>query len=118
MPSLDRRVGRKTTEELLLSGKIYSADDMLALGVIDYVVDSGKGEEEVSALVRRQARSRNGIQAVAAARRRVKRVSYDELIDVVAVWVEAALRLTPRDMKLMQRLVSRQNDLRGGHQIH
>lgn len=115
---LDRRVGRKTTEELLLSGKIYSADDMLALGVIDYVVDSGKGEEEVSALVRRQARSRNGIQAVAAARRRVKRVSYDELIDVVAVWVEAALRLTPRDMKLMQRLVSRQNDLRGGHQIH
>lgn len=115
---LDRRVGRKTTEELLLSGKIYSADDMLSLGVIDYVVDSGKGEEEVSALVRRQARCRNGIQALAAARRRVKSVSYDELIDVVTVWVEAALRLTPRDMKLMQRLVSRQNDLRGGHQIH
>ena len=32
---LDRRVGRRVTEELLSTGKIYSADDMLALGVVD-----------------------------------------------------------------------------------
>ena len=32
---LDRRVGRRVTEELLSTGKIYSADDMLAMGVID-----------------------------------------------------------------------------------
>lgn len=115
---LDRRVGRKTTEELILSGKIYSADDMLAVGVIDHVVDSGQGEDEVNALIRRQARSRNGIQAVSSVRRRVRQVSHDELIDVVGLWVDAAMRLTPRDMKLMQRLVSRQNELRGAHQVH
>ncbi|HZR03221.1 MAG TPA: crotonase/enoyl-CoA hydratase family protein [Burkholderiales bacterium] len=115
---LDRRVGKKTTEELLLSGKIYSADDMLSMGVIDCVVDSGRGEEEVHALVKRQTRCRNGIQAIAATRRRVRGISKDELIDVVTLWVEAAMRLTTRDMKLMQRLVSRQNELRGAVQVH
>ena len=40
---LDRRVGRRVTEELLSTGKIYSADDMLAMGVIDRVADSGAG---------------------------------------------------------------------------
>jgi enoyl-CoA hydratase/carnithine racemase len=36
------------TEELLSTGKIYSADDMLAKGVIDHVVDSGQGEAEAA----------------------------------------------------------------------
>jgi DSF synthase len=41
----------------------------------------------------------------------VHQVTYEELLDVVGLWVDAALRLTTRDLKLMQRLVSRQNGL-------
>jgi len=115
---LDRRVGRRPTEELLSTGKIYSADDMLALGVIDAVVDRGQGEAEVSALVRRNGRSRNGLVGIAGARRRVTGITYQELLDVVHLWVDAALRLTSRDRKLMQRLVSRQNDILASSQIH
>jgi DSF synthase len=108
---LDRRIGRRGTEELLSTGRIYSADDMLHLGVVDHVADSGEGRRLVHELVRRQARSRNGLQSIAAVRRRVHAISHDELADVVSLWVDAALRLTPRDIKLMQRLVSRQNDI-------
>ena len=115
---LDRRVGRRITEELLSTGKIYSADDMLALGVIDAVVDRGQGEAEVSALVKRNGRSRNGRVGIAGARRRVTGITYQELMDVVHLWVDAALRLTTRDRKLMQRLVSRQNDMLASSQIH
>ncbi|MCC7547650.1 MAG: crotonase/enoyl-CoA hydratase family protein [Burkholderiales bacterium] len=115
---LDRKVGRRLTEELLSSGKIYSADDMLALGVIDLVVDPGSGEAEIAALARRQSRSRNGLSAIAAARRRVNGIAYEELMDVVRLWVEAALRLTGRDLKLMQRLVTRQNDIRPPASVH
>jgi len=39
-------------------------------------------------------------------------------MDVVHLWVDAALRLTSRDRKLMQRLVSRQNDILASAQIH
>jgi len=115
---LERKVGRRLTEELLSSGKIYSADDMLALGVIDLVVERGAGEAEIAALAKRQSRSRNGLSAIAAARRRVNGVTYEELMDVVRLWVEAAMRLTGRDLKLMQRLVSRQNDIRPSASVH
>ena len=115
---LDRRVGRRVTEELLSTGKIYSADDMLALGVIDAVVDRDQGEAEVSALVKRYGRTRNGLVGIAGARRRVTGITYQELMDVVHLWVDSALRLTSRDRKLMQRLVSRQNDIIASSQIH
>jgi DSF synthase len=115
---LDRRVGRKVTEELLATGKIYSPDDMLAMGVIDLVVDRGEGEAEVAAVVRRNSRSRNGLVGIAGARRRVNGITYQELMDVVHLWVEAGLRLTNRDLKLMQRLVTRQNDILASSQIH
>jgi len=108
---LDRRVGRRVTEDLLSTGKICSADDMLAMGVIDHVVDSGQGEVEVAALIKRDRRRGNGLVGIAAARRRVNGITYQELMDVVHLWVDAALRLTIRDIRLMQRLVSRQNDI-------
>lgn len=115
---LQRRVGRSLTEQFLSTGKIYTADDMLANGVIDYVVDSGQGEAEVAGLIRRLARCRNGLAGIAATRRRVNGVTYDELLDVVDIWVDAALRLTSRDLKLMQRLVARQNEMAGPLQVH
>lgn len=115
---LDRRVGRRTTEELLSSGKTYCADDMLRLGVIDHVVDTGEGETEVSALTRRLGRNRNGLHGLAAVRRRINRVTHEELLDIVHLWADCALRLTGRDLKLMQRLVSRQNDITASGSLH
>ena len=115
---LDRRVGRRITEELLGSGKTYSADAMLDMGVIDRVVDTGAGAAEVRALAKRMVRNRNGLQSLAAVRRRVNRVSFEELLDVVHLWADCALRLTARDLKLMQRLVSRQNDMPAAAALH
>jgi len=101
-------VGSLIAEELLTSGKIQSADEMLAMGVVDVVVVDGQGEAGVNALINKRARSRNGRSALAAARRRVHRIDYSELMDIVEIWADSALKLNPRDLKLMQRLVSRQ----------
>jgi DSF synthase len=82
------------------------------------VTDDGNGAAAVADLIRRRGRSRNGLAALAAARRRVHRIEFSELLDIVQIWVDSALRLNPRDLKLMQRLVSRQNGLGEPHQIH
>lgn len=108
---LERRIGQRAAEDVITSGRLYSADDMLRIGVIDAVVADGCGEEGVDELIRSRARSRNGLAAIAAVRRRVHRIEFAELLDIVQVWVDAALRLTQRDLRLMQRLVSRQNGL-------
>jgi DSF synthase len=115
---LDRKIGQHRAEELISSGKIYSADEMQAFGVVDAVAEDGQGEAEVAALIRRRSRSRNGLAALAATRRRVHSITFDELLDVVQIWTDAALRLNLRDLKLMQRLVSRQNGLNEPGQVH
>lgn len=115
---LERKIGGRAAEDLIGGGRIYSADDMLAMGVVDVVVDEGKGESGVAALIGSRSRSRNGLTGLAAARRHVHKLEYQELYQVVETWVDTALRLTTRDLKLMQRLVSRQNDLGGGRAIH
>jgi DSF synthase len=115
---LERRLGQRGAEELIASGKIYSAEEMAALGVVDAVAENGQGEAEVAALIRRRSRSRNGLASLAQARRRVHRLEFSELMDIVQIWVDSALRLSMRDLKLMQRLVSRQNGLNESHQIH
>ena len=115
---LERRLGQRGADEIIASGKIYSTEEMAAFGVIDVVAEDGQGEAGVAALIKRRSRSRNGLAALAAARRRVHRIEFSELLDIVQIWVEAALRLNPRDLKLMQRLVSRQNGLNEAHQVH
>jgi len=91
---------------------------MKTLGVIDAVVEDGQGEAEVAATIRRRSRSRNGLYGIAAARRRVQRIDLSELVDIVEIWVDCALRLNTRDLKLMQRLVSRQNGLGESQAVH
>jgi DSF synthase len=115
---LYRRIGEKQGEAILTSGRIYSAEEMCELGVIDQVVADGEGETGVAALIKQRARSRNGLYGIAAARRRVQRIDFAELTDIVEIWVDCALRLTSRDLKLMQRLVSRQSGLADPQQIH
>jgi DSF synthase len=44
-------------------------------------------------------------------RRRVSSLTREELNDIVSIWVDAALRLNARDLKLMKHLVARQNRL-------
>lgn len=108
---LERKIGKRAAEDLISSGKLYSADAMLAMGVVDMVVDQGRGESEVAGFIKSRSRSRNGMAGIAAARRRVHKLDYEELADVVEIWVDTALNLRSRDLKLMQRLVTRQNDL-------
>jgi len=115
---LDRKVGQRKAEDIISSGKIYSAEEMRDLGVIDVVAEDGAGDAAVNSLIKQRSRSRNGLAALAAVRRRVHQITYEELEDIVGVWVDAALRLTTRDLKLMQRLVSRQNGLQEAAVIH
>ena len=114
---LERRIGKRGTESLITSGKIYTASEMHDLGVIDMVVDEGRGDTEIAALVKSRQKSRNALTGLAAARRCVHKLDYAELLGVVEAWVDTALRLSIRDIKLMQRLVTRQTVLTEPRQV-
>jgi DSF synthase len=105
---LARRIGLRAAEELILSGKILSGAEMHKMGIVDVVATDGQGETAVRNWIAKNAKRRNGMQAVFRARQFIHPVTREELDGIVNLWVDAALRLSERDMKMMQRLVRAQ----------
>lgn len=108
MTFLGRRVGHHQAEKIILSGKLYLAEELYDMGVVDVLAEAGAGEAAVYDYVRREEKSRNGILAVRGAREISQPVAYDELVRITEIWVDAALRLEAKDLRMMERLVSRQ----------
>ncbi|MEW5965384.1 MAG: crotonase/enoyl-CoA hydratase family protein [Pseudomonadota bacterium] len=108
MSFLGRRVGHHQAEKIIRSGKLYLAEELYDLGVIDVLAEPGQGEAAVCEYVRREEKSRNGILALRAAREVSQPVPYEELVRITEIWVDAALRLQAKDLRMMERLVSRQ----------
>ena len=103
-----RRADKKTAEELTHSGKIYSAEELFRMGIIDMVVNDGEGSKAVRQYLRTTGRR---LRPLFEMRRRVARLTREELADIVDLWVDAALRLTRRDLRLMGHIVARQDKL-------
>jgi DSF synthase len=106
---LGRRISQHKAEQIILSGKLYLAEELHELGVVDVLAEPGEGEQAVYEYIRREARARNGTLALRAAREISQPVSYDELIRITEIWVDAAMRLEPKDLRMMERLINRQN---------
>ena len=106
---LSRRIGAVAAERMILSGKVYSADELHAMGVIDQVVEQGQGPDAVHEYAREFARTRLSRQAMLKTRKICAAVSLEELIDVSDVWVETALQLQPGDLRRMSHLVKAQD---------
>ena len=106
---LCRRITPHQAEQLILSGRIYSAEEMHELGIVDVVAEEGAGADAVATFIRRHRRQRNGQVALQRARQRAHRISYQELIDITDIWVDAALSLSDKDMRVIERLVRAQN---------
>ena len=105
---LARRIGIRAAEELVLSGKILTAAELYKIGVVDVVATDGQGETAVRNWIARNEKRRNGLQAVLRARHLIHPVTREELEGIVELWVDAAMRLRERDLKMMNRLVRAQ----------
>ncbi len=105
---VSRKLNSRMAKEIILSGKLYQAEEFYEMGLIDVLVEKGEGERAVYNYIRKENRSRNGITALRAAARCVEHVRYEELVDIVNIWVDAALRLERKDLRMMERLVARQ----------
>jgi len=109
-----RRAGWAVANEMVMSGKLYSADELQRRGLVDYVVEDGEGEEAIEAVVRSIDVRQRGMLAALRARGMASPVTYDSLLSIVNHWAETALTLTDRDLRLMERLARAQIRKIGG----
>ncbi|MDA5339688.1 crotonase/enoyl-CoA hydratase family protein [Stenotrophomonas maltophilia] len=105
---LCRRVSPHLAEKIILDGRVYSAEEMHAMGVVDVLVKKGEGRAAVEELIRQQQRTPQSYLAMNAARAIAQPVSYDELLKITKVWVDSALALGDRSLRTMDRLIKAQ----------
>lgn len=105
---LARRVGPRQAEELILSGRVLPARKLHEMGIVDVLAADGQGEAAVQAWIARNARRRSGHQAVMRVRQQVFPITRAELEGIVDTWVDCALRLEDRDLRMMGRVVRAQ----------
>ena len=106
---LSRKIGMAAAEKMVRSGKIYSGEELYQIGVVDVLAEDGQGEYALNNWIKKNHRSLNSSQAINRAKQRVNQLTYEELHDITEVWVDAALRLDERNLKVMERLVRAQN---------
>lgn len=114
---LVRRIDMARADRIMRSGQQYSAQELYDMGLVDVLAEDGEGVHAVNEYIRRTNRSRNGLMAIQKVRQRLFPISYQELADIVDIWVDAALRLTERDLRTMERLVAAQQKLRPAEPI-
>ena len=106
---LIRRTSPDTAERIIMTGDLLSAKDMQDLKLVDRVVEDGGGERAVLEFMRQHRRRSNAHAAMGRIRRCIQPVTYEELITITRIWVDAALQLTDRDLLLIERLIQAQN---------
>jgi len=106
---LIRRTNPSIARRLMTSGETLSAQDMRELGLVDVVVDDGTGEQAVEEFVREHQRRRNAHTAMNRVEQMMGAVTYEELMAITRIWVETALQLGRRDLRMIQHLVRAQN---------
>ena len=105
---LSRRIGASKAEKMILSGRLYTSDELFDMGVVDILAEKGEGEVAVYKYIKAANRYSNSYNSIRKVRDVCNKISYDELIEVAKIWTEAAFNLTERDLKMMSRLIKKQ----------
>lgn len=106
---LTQRLSPVQAERFIASGRIYTAEELYKMGLVDVLADTGKGQEAVWNYIRsndRQFRGRHALrQAIKASSPGFDRESFQRAVEV---WVDVALSLTEKDQQTMDYLLRAQ----------
>ena len=108
---LARKIGARLAEKVILSGKTYKAEELYEMGLVDVLVEDGAGEQAVYDFIKKQERCAKGYAAIQQVKQRCSPVVYQELIDIATIWVDTALKLNEKDLRVMDYFVSAQEKL-------
>jgi DSF synthase len=105
---LSRRVAPGLAKRMVSSGRMYSGRELYDMGVVDVLARDGEGERVVHDYIAERRNRESGFHALERAAERIHPLSYDELVDVVGLWVDTAMALSMRNRRLMGYLVAAQ----------
>ena len=114
---LSRKIAPGLAERMILSGRLYSAQELYEMGVVDILAEPGEGRRKLQEFMAEGDKHRSVHRLFQRIHTHHNRVPFEELEDIAELWVESALSLGERDVRTMERLVRAQDRRLGdGHQ--
>ena len=106
---LKRRVGLKKAEEIIMSGRVYTAEEMYNFGVVDVLAEDTCGVIAVRRHIEQRLKKAVAYRTMFRAKQVCDPISRTQLQEIVELWVDAALDLETRDLRMMSRLLRGQD---------
>lgn len=113
---LARKLSPAMAKRMMTSGKIYTAQELYDLGIVDLLADDGKGEEMVRHYIKRRQQRESGYEAIEAIMDQHNPVTQEELESIVDLWVETAFQLNKDNLDMMRYLLKAQTKRWGATQ--
>jgi DSF synthase len=105
---LCKRIAPHQAEKIMLEGNVYSSDELYKLGLVDILVPRGEGEKAVDDVIRNNQRIPHARAAMHRVRGMAQPVTLEEMMSITEVWVDTALQLGEKSLRIMERLVRAQ----------
>ena len=105
---LTRRVNPSLAEKMMISGRLYNAEELYDMGIVDVLVEDGEGTVAVNSYINSNRKRRNTMSAIKKVHQLVNPVDYKELIEIGDIWIDAAFNISEKDLRTMSRLVRSQ----------
>lgn len=105
MGLLAARIGARAAERMMTNKRIYTARELLDLGLIDELCPDGEGELAVGRHIESHKRRQRALFKVQRSRQRHSTFDYAEGVQVVEDWVELAMDLPADALRTMEMLV-------------
>jgi DSF synthase len=108
MGLLTQRIGARAAERMLGDARIYKAQSLKEMGVIDEVCPRGQGEVAVEKFIASHARQRPARLMLQRSRQRIAPLCRGEMHRVVDEWTETAMGLNSQNIRVMETLARMQ----------
>ncbi len=105
---LSYRTNRHQAENIILSGRVYTAQEMYDLGVVDVLLEDDSGDDDVSRFLAELGKKHNALSAIKSVRLETEPMGLGAMRRIADIWVDSAKTLKDGDLKKMSRLIAAQ----------
>lgn len=98
---LIRKIAPGMARRLIMDHHVYTATELYEMGVIDVLVPDGHGRAAVKDYIHQHMSRAPGHYGFQGAIDRANPICRSELLDIVDLWVDASMKLTEKNLRLM-----------------
>ncbi len=104
----ERFAGPLEADQAFTTAKRYSAQELKLMGGVYSLVEAGQGAKEIEKFIENREKNQTPHRALQRIKQYKQSITYESLEFSIDLWVEAAMKLTEKNLRMMSILTHRQ----------